>query len=142
MDIEEIKSRIPDAELVFTSSRSSGPGGQNVNKVSTRVELRFNIYNSASFSLVEKDRIISALGKKITSTGEIIVRSQSERTQFRNKQKATQKFFQLLYNSLLEKPDRISTSPTLTSVNERITDKKKRGSLKKLRRASDEIHYD
>jgi ribosome-associated protein len=142
MDIEEIKSRISEAELVFTSSRSSGPGGQNVNKVSTRVELRFNIFNSASFSPVEKDRIISALGKKITSTGEIIVRSQSERTQFRNKQKATQKFFQLLYNSLLEKLDRISTSPTLTSVNERITDKKKRGSLKKLRRASDEIHYD
>ena len=65
MNCEELKSRIPVSELVFSTSRSSGPGGQNVNKVNTKVELRFNIYKTESLSENEKEKILIRLKNKI-----------------------------------------------------------------------------
>jgi ribosome-associated protein len=137
MNCEELKSRIPVSELVFSTSRSSGPGGQNVNKVNTKVELRFNIYKTESLSENEKEKILIRLKNKITSRGYLLIISQSARTQLLNRQKAEEKFYKLICRALEDKPERIATSPTLSSSRERLDKKRKRSSLKKLRKESE-----
>ena len=133
MNCEELKSRIPVSELFFSTSRSSGPGGQNVNKLNTKVELRFNIFKTRSLSENEKDKILVRLKNKITLKGDLLIISQSARTQLLNKQKAEEKFYKLLCRALEDKPERKATSPTLSSSRERLKKKKKRSGLKKLR---------
>ena len=134
MTPEEIKSRILPGEVKFSTSRSGGPGGQNVNKVNTKVELRFNVMKSLFLSDIEKDKILISLKKRINSEGELFITSQSERTQLLNKKKAEEKFFKLLASALTEKKKRKSTKPTRASKEERLDAKKKRSSTKKLRR--------
>ena len=136
MTEEELKIKIPLSELVFTSSRSSGPGGQNVNKVSSKVELRFNIESAFMLSDDEKRVIRDVLRKRITLSDDLLIVSQSERTQLQNKKKCIERFYRLLYTSLLKKPQRRATSPTLSSVRDRLEKKKSRGNIKKLRRDS------
>ena len=136
MNIEELKSQIPVSELQFSTSRSSGPGGQNVNKVNTKVELRFNIYKTESLSENEKEKIAVRLKNKITSKGDLLIIAQSGRTQLHNKKKAEEKFYKLICTALEDKPERKATSPTLSSSRERLAKKKKRSGLKKLRRES------
>jgi ribosome-associated protein len=134
MKPEELQTRIPPSELRFTASRSSGPGGQNVNKVNTRIELRFNISDSASLTAEEKNSIVSVLANRITSEGELVIISQSERSQLMNRKKAEQKLFTLLAKILTPLPERIITSPTQASKLKRIDDKRKRSVIKKLRK--------
>jgi ribosome-associated protein len=136
MKPEELKERIPESELRFSASRSGGPGGQNVNKVNTKVELRFHILNSLSLTETEKEKILTALKNRINSEGELLIVSQSGRTQILNKKKAEEKFFALLASALTVKPERRATSPTGASKAERLKKKKKRGIIKKLRRDS------
>jgi ribosome-associated protein len=136
MNSEELKKRIHVSEFIFTTSRSSGPGGQNVNKVNTKVELRFNINESLSLSEIEKEKLSAKLKNKITLSGDLLIISQSERTQLLNKQKAEEKFFKLICIALKDKPERKATSPTVASARERLEKKKKRGTLKKLRKES------
>jgi ribosome-associated protein len=136
MNCEELKKRIQSGEITFSTSRSSGPGGQNVNKVNTKVELRFNIYKSVSFSELEKEKIIIRLKNKITVKGDLLIFSQSARTQLLNKQKAEEKFYKLICKTLEDKPVRRATSPTLSSSRERLEKKKKKSILKKLRKES------
>lgn len=133
MNPEELKNRIPSSELIFSTSRSSGPGGQNVNKVNTRVELRFNVKGSRFLSESEKSKITDRLRNRVNLEGELIIASQSERTQLMNKKKAEERFFKLLAAALSEKRKRKATKPTLASREERIESKKKRGKIKKLR---------
>jgi ribosome-associated protein len=136
MTEEELRIKIPMSELVFTSSRSSGPGGQNVNKVSSKVELRFNIESASTLSDDEKRAIRDALSKRITLADDLLIVSQSERTQLQNKKRCIERFYHLLYTSLLKKPRRRATSPTLSSVRVRLEKKRSRGSIKKLRKNS------
>lgn len=136
MDAEELRNRIPKGELIFSTSRSSGPGGQNVNKVNTKVELRFNLHGSSILSDYEKERIFEILKKKINAEGELIVVSQSESTQLMNRKKTEEKFFKLLAVALTEKRKRRSTKPTEASKAKRLEKKKNRGTIKKLRRDS------
>jgi ribosome-associated protein len=134
MKAEDLKERIPLSELIFSASRSRGPGGQNVNKVNTKVELRFNVVRSSFLSEKERIKILTVLKNKINSNGELIINSQSERTQFLNKKKAEEKFYKLLSGVLTELPERRATSPTKASKSERLEKKKKHGIVKRLRK--------
>lgn len=134
MKPEDIITRINPSEIKYLTSRSSGPGGQNVNKVSTRVELRFNIPASASLTDEEKARINEVLRNRISNEGDLIIVSQSERSQLKNKEKVTERFFNLLAKALTEKPERRATKPTRASQIKRVDQKKKKGLRKSLRR--------
>lgn len=134
MNVEELKKRNPEKEFVFSSSRSSGPGGQNVNKVSTKVELRFNLLLTSVFSEEEKAVILKKLKNKITCAGELVLTSQSERTQTGNREAVMEKFYNLLTRALTPPKKRTATNPTLASKIKRLDEKKKRSTVKKLRR--------
>ena len=134
MDAEELRGRIPSNEMVFTASRSSGPGGQNINKVNTKVELRFNINKSEALTANEKFLLFEKLKKKINTDGDLIVVSQSERTQLMNKKKAEEKFLKLIIKALTINPERIATTPSKASNKKRLEKKKKHSNIKKLRK--------
>ena len=100
MTTEELKQRNLENEFVFSASRSGGPGGQNVNKVSTKVELRFSLLLTTSFSESEKELLFTKLKNKINNDGELILVSQSERSQLMNKNAVTEKFYELISRAL------------------------------------------
>lgn len=121
------------SELDFSASRSSGPGGQNVNKVSTKMELRFNVAGSLLLTDPEKELILEKLAARITVAGELIVVSQSERTQLQNKEKVIEKFYLLITRALTPRKQRKPTMPSKASREERL-EKKRQQSEKKERR--------
>jgi len=137
MSPEELKSRNLENEFVFSTSRSSGPGGQNVNKVSTKVELRFNLASTELFSDEEKERIFARLKNKISKENEIILVSQSGRTQLANKNDVIDKFYEIVSKALTVQKKRKPTRPTLSSKLKRLDSKKSRGFIKKLRTKND-----
>jgi ribosome-associated protein len=134
MSPEELKARNIESEFIFSASRSGGPGGQNVNKVSSKVELRFSVLLTLLFSESEKELIFSKLKNKINNEGELIIVSQSERTQLMNKTVVTEKFYELLSKALTIQKKRSPTRPTLSSKIKRLDGKRNRGNIKKLRK--------
>lgn len=134
MDKEELRLRNFENEFRFSASRSGGPGGQNVNKVSTRVELRFNIIDTSLFSDDEKELIFRKLKNKINNAGEVILVSQSERTQLMNKNAVTEKFYDLVSKALTIPRIRRATKPTKASKTRRLGEKKKRSLIKDFRK--------
>jgi ribosome-associated protein len=137
MKPEDLISRNFQNEFTFTASKSSGPGGQNVNKVNTRIELRFSIEASLHLSAVEKMMIFERLRSKITGEGDIIIVSQSERSQFENKRKAIEKFYSLIAKTLTVRRKRIPTSPGKGAIAKRLEAKRKRSDIKKSRGSSE-----
>jgi ribosome-associated protein len=129
-----IQERDLSGEFIYSSSRSSGPGGQNVNKVNTRVELRFNVNGSALLNDSEKAKIESALGNRINKDGFLILVSQTERSQTANKKKVTERFYKLLEKALMPVKKRKPTRPTLASKERRIESKKLQSRKKALRK--------
>lgn len=129
-----LKGRDYTPELVFSSSRSSGPGGQNINKVNTRVELRFNIAASDLLTESEKQTLIKKLKSQLTSEGELIIVSQTERSQLRNKKEAIAKFYTLLNKNLTKRKRRIPTKATKASQVKRIEIKRKHAEIKSFRK--------
>ena len=121
-------------ELVFTASRSSGPGGQNVNKVSSRIELRFNIPGSELLSEDQKQILFHKLKSRITGDGDLIVVSQVSRSQLKNKELTIEKFIKLIEKALRPEKKRKATRPTLRSKEERLEAKKKTSAIKKGRK--------
>ena len=124
---------IPQDELSFTASRSSGPGGQHVNKVSTRVTLRFDVTNSPSLTLEQKELIFVQLATRISKEGVLRVVSQQTRSQAANRQLATERFVQLLQDALRQKPERKPTKVSAVAKEKRLADKKHRSHLKRER---------
>jgi ribosome-associated protein len=138
MNPEEIRRRNLESEFIFTASRSSGPGGQNVNKVSTKIELRFNLFKTLIFTMEEKDILFRKLKNRINKENEIILVSQSERTQLMNKTAVIEKFYDLISKTLTIQKKRTSTRPSLSSKLKRLDGKKNRGLIKKLRNNNNE----
>lgn len=127
MDAVHITPRlhIPLAELSFSFDRSPGPGGQNVNKLNTRAELRFNPRESPSLNPTQQQRLETGLKSRLTQNGVLIIRSSRFRTQRRNKEDCLEKFAALLAKHLQPPPPkRRPTRPGRTAVARRLQDKK------------------
>ncbi len=124
---------IPEEELVLTASHSSGPGGQNVNKVSSRITLWFDVANSPSLSLEQKDLVMSRLATRIGKDGVLRVISQQTRSQLENKELAIERFAELLLDSVKQVPIRKKTRVSKGAKERRLEEKKQRGSLKQGR---------
>jgi ribosome-associated protein len=134
MTIDILSGRDFSKELHFSSSRSSGPGGQNVNKVSTKVELRFNILHSVVLTEEEKEILLIRLQKKINAEGFLVIVSQSERSQFRNKEKTIERFYDLISKSLTPVKKRKPTIPNSTAKEKRLEEKKLKAEKKSRRK--------
>jgi len=127
------KIRIPFSELHFRFSRSGGPGGQNVNRVSTRVELIFDVHAS-SLDRETKEALLSKLRSKIDSGGRLRIVSQESRSQWKNREAAVEKFISLLSSATKKAKKRTPTKATIGGREGRIFEKKGRGKLKKSRK--------
>lgn len=137
MTVEELMQRDFDKEYILSFSRSSGPGGQNVNKVNTRAELRFNINTSDCLSLDEKYIIRKRLLNKINSEDELLLVSQSERSQMRNRENVIEKFYILIAKTLTPQKKRKPTSPTRASREKRLDNKRIISEKKQIRRQNE-----
>lgn len=132
--MDSIRKRGLERELIFRASRSSGPGGQNVNKVSSKVELRFRIAGSLLLSQEEKDLMLTNLSPRINQEGELVLVSQSERSQPANRDKVLERFFQLVEKSLRPKKKRKKTVIPVAEKERRLEEKKLRAETKENRK--------
>jgi len=123
------------ADIKLTFIASPGPGGQNVNKVATAVQLRFDVLHSPSLPESVRARLVTILGKRITKDGELIIKASTHRTQERNKQDALHRLYQLIKRAAIIPKKRKKTKPTLASKQRRLTTKKLHSARKALRRA-------
>jgi ribosome-associated protein len=130
--------RIPDREIQVRTSRSGGPGGQNVNKVETRVEVLWNLDESPGFRDAERDRVRAVLGKRVGPDGTIRVVSQRHRSQSRNREAAVERLRELVREALRPRKKRRSTGPTAASREARLEAKRRRASVNRERTAGRE----
>ena len=125
---------ISESELQEDFVRASGPGGQNVNKVSTAVQLRFHVVNSPNLPKNVKTKLIKLAGKKMTAEGVLIIDSRLFRTQHRNREEALERLIRLIKKATEKPKKRIKTKPTRASKERRLQGKKHRGAVKKSRK--------
>lgn len=124
---------IPDSELELKTSRSAGPGGQNVNKLETRVTVRFDVAGSPSLGEEERERIRERLGTRITKAGVLQVSSQRHRTQAANREAAVARLAELLAGALEPEAERKPTRMPKAAKRRRLEEKRRRGRLKERR---------
>ncbi|WP_266203483.1 alternative ribosome rescue aminoacyl-tRNA hydrolase ArfB [Pontibacter kalidii] len=128
-----LEERGLERELQFQASRSGGAGGQNVNKVNTKVELRFQVEGSELLTEEEKALVQEKLGSRINNEGYLQVVCQTERSQLQNKELCVQRFYELLRQALTRQKKRKATKPTRSSVRRRLEGKKKQADKKASR---------
>ena len=124
LDDDEIKERFV---------RSSGPGGQNVNKVSTAVELRFDVAGSPALPGEVRTRLMGLAGRRLTDEGVLVIRAERFRTQERNREDARERLFELIRQACVVPKRRVKTKPSRASKERRRDDKARRSNVKRLR---------
>ena len=126
---------IPDEEFEWKFTRSSGPGGQNVNKVASAVQLRFLLPRNVSLPVAARNRLRRLAGQRLIDDGSILISARSERSQEQNRRDALERLAELIRAALIEPKIRKKTRPTLGSKERRIESKKRRGTTKQGRGA-------
>jgi len=127
---------IDESELQWEFVRSGGPGGQNVNKVATAVQLRFDVKGSQSLPQEIKERISRIAGRRMTSDGTLLIKAQRFRSQERNRVDALERLQEIIGEALRKPKRRIRTRPTASSRMQRLESKRKRAAKKGMRHAA------
>jgi ribosome-associated protein len=125
---------IDENELDYDFIRSSGPGGQNINKVSTAVQLRFNVQDSVSLPVDVKERLSKIAGSRLTENGVLVIEAKRFRSQTKNREDAVQRLVALIFKATEKPKIRKKTRPSVSASAARVFDKKRRGALKRVRR--------
>ncbi len=128
-----------ERELQLEYIRASGPGGQNVNKVATAVQLRFDIINSPSLASDVKGRLIRFAGNRVNADGVLLIEAKRFRTQEQNREDALHRFVELVRKALVPPKPRRKTKPTRASREKRLKAKSIRGEIKSMRKKSFEV---
>jgi len=130
-----VGSAVPESEMEFSFARSGGPGGQNVNKVSSKVILRWNVVESAVFTEQEKQVLAEVLANRINNDGQVVIYADSERSQHQNRANAIALLQKLVADALTPRKKRVPTKPSRSQKRRRIEDKRKLGEKKRGRRS-------
>lgn len=128
-----MKMIIPWTEIEWTATRSSGAGGQHVNRTNSAVQLRFSISNSLILNEVQKEKLKTRLAHRLIQGDEIMIRIEDQRDQKSNKDRAYKLLQQMIEKALIDPKKRIGTKPKKSSIKKRLNSKKIRGDIKKMR---------